>query len=91
MQNIYFVDNKLKSRLLLQYSYSWDNRKNQNASLALMENFSGECQEQILNMNWTFVSTENPGALRYKECHDDPYGRYQGQQIEASPQEDQAR
>lgn len=48
MQNIYFVDNKLKSRLLLQYSYSWDNRKNQNASLALMENFSGECQEQIL-------------------------------------------
>lgn len=48
MQNIYFVDNKLKSRLLLQYSYSWDNRKNQNTSLALMENFSGECQEQIL-------------------------------------------
>lgn len=48
MQNIYFVDNKLKSRLLLQYSYSWDNRKNQNASLALMENFNGECQEQIL-------------------------------------------
>lgn len=48
MQNIYYVDNKLKSRLLLQYSYSWDNRKNQNASLALMENFNEECQEQIL-------------------------------------------
>lgn len=44
-----------------------------------------------INMNRAFVSTENPGALRYKECHDDPYGRYQGQQIEASPQEDQAR